>query len=88
MSKLFEATPRWPGGPQICLHANLPTFADGNAAKAFQEANAPGATMERLWQCSKCKGWHYLSQDRGPSGSSSGTQRTMKHNFSNYGINE
>jgi hypothetical protein len=77
-TQLFEAKPRWPGAPPICLHANLPAFETFDAWKDFYERNAPGCKVERTWLCDVCHHYHGWSIAPDPSGSSSGTGRSSK----------
>ncbi len=77
MNDLFEPA-RWPGGPVICIGANLPAFASPGEANAFHETHAPGTHNEKPWLCEFCQHWHYASFARGPSGESNGSSRYAK----------
>lgn len=79
VAKLYP--PRWPGGPPICASANLPAFETQESAVAWQ--NAPNKTnplyeanpIKKIWQCEKCRHWHFITKPRPPSGASSGSGR-------------
>lgn len=70
--------PRWQGGPDICIEANLPAFDTQDAANKFHKANGSLNAMSNLRRCPVCDKWHYDSQNYGPSGASSGTTRFHK----------
>jgi hypothetical protein len=78
MNELFEAKPRWPGAPPICIAANLPAFASRQAWDDFHAANSPGNRVVRVWRCDTCQHWHAHTIACDPSGSSSGTGRSSK----------
>lgn len=68
--------PRWPNGPGICPETRLPAFKDAGEARKFQSLNAPGHTITRIGQCRVCGWWHYKAKMRGPSGTTSGHERS------------
>lgn len=74
----FERLPRWPGAPNICIHANLPAFETEKQLQDWQELNNPGAKSEN-WKCNVCLHWHGWTFGPDPAGQSSGTTRTQKH---------
>lgn len=53
------ASPRWPGGPPICITANLCAFEGKAAAAKFRDANCPGFVVLAEWQCKACGYIHY-----------------------------
>ena len=57
----FLDSPRWPGGPRICIVANLPAFETEGEARHFNVSNGPEhpALILSMWQCSSCNGFHY-----------------------------
>jgi len=61
-SKLLDP-PRWPGGPKICIVANLPAFETEADAMQFNGGEHPLPVLAR-WQCQSCGGWHYWSTSR------------------------
>lgn len=79
-SPLFERLPRWPGAPDICIHANLPAFATEKELGAWQELNNPGAKALN-WQCNVCHHWHGWTWAPDPAGQSSGTTRSAKAGY-------
>lgn len=79
-SPLFERLPRWPGAPNICIHANLPAFATQPELTAWQELNNPGAKAVN-WQCNVCQHWHGWTWAPDPAGQSSGTTRSAKAGY-------
>jgi len=74
----FEDKPRWPGGPLICIVANLPAFPTKAAYNEFHEANGPGCKVLRVWLCKACKFFHADTVAPNPCGDSSGTGRSSK----------
>lgn len=60
MNPKFLDPPRWPGGPQICIVANLPAFETEAQAIKFNSSDHPLPVLAR-WQCKACEGWHYWS---------------------------
>lgn len=45
--------PRWPGGPFICIAANLPSFETVAAAKKVSVTMA-GDNLAATWTCQAC----------------------------------
>ncbi len=66
---------RWPSGPPICLHENLPAFQDEATMKRFQQLHL--SNVKREWKCDRCGCWHYTASVRPPSGESNGTTREV-----------
>lgn len=75
---LFEAKPRWPGAPKMCLHANLPAFKTTKDWDQFHATNSPGNKVVRVWLCEVCEHWHAWTIACDPAGGSSGTGRSSK----------
>jgi hypothetical protein len=65
----------WPG-LMICEKRNLPAFASRQEMAAFRERYCPSARVVREGVCKFCQRWHFASKPRGPSGASSGTERS------------
>jgi hypothetical protein len=72
-SNLFDL-PRWPGGPHICIAANLPAFETVAAAKAIT-STCEKDFLKETWTCSVCGMLHADYEEHSPSGSSSGNPR-------------
>ena len=62
MNSKFLDPPRWPGGPQICIVANLPAFETESAGIAFN--NKSHLPVLARWQCKACGGWHHWATSR------------------------
>lgn len=75
MKTVFEAKPRWPGAPPICLAENLPSFQDEKAIATFYERYAPRCHILIKWQCESCSQWHAWAKPPSPAGETSGTTR-------------
>lgn len=75
---VFEAKPRWPGAPPICLKARLPAFLTREDYNRWHERNGPGCTVKRVWKCDYCQHWHADTVAPDPTGGSSGTGRSSK----------
>ena len=82
---MFEEGERYPGCPKICVAANLPWFADEASLDKWRTMpERDGHKLQRKWRCDKCGGWHYLARPRGPSGSSSSTERDSQYPHANF----
>jgi len=57
MKSQFLNPPRWPGGPKICIVANLPAFETEADAIASNERNGHLPILVR-WHCKSCGGFH------------------------------
>lgn len=77
MNTLFEARPRWFGGPQICKTENLPAFNTRKELDMFLTKFGPRAKVHRIWLCDACHLFHATTSAPTPSGASSGTERDL-----------
>lgn len=73
----FEPKPRFRDAPPLCIAANLPSFESIDQANAWWRSwsGEPPQRVKRVWRCEHCLGVHVWTRARGPSGSSSGTER-------------
>lgn len=76
--KIFEAKPRWPGAPPVCLKTNMLAFDSAKDIAKFQAENAPGCHTDSIVECDFCHKFHWSNHLRAPSGESSGTGRNAK----------
>jgi hypothetical protein len=59
METLQLDPPRWPDGPPICPHANLPALPTPEALRRFLDTNGTLCKTRRIWQClAGCQLWH------------------------------
>jgi hypothetical protein len=65
MNTLFES-PRWPGGPQICVAVNLPALPSRAALEKFLKQNGPSCSVKHIGKCEACGQWHAENQCAGP----------------------
>jgi hypothetical protein len=70
---LFDP-PRWPGGPRICVAANLPAFETVAEARDITRTNE-GDSLKESWTCTVCGMIHATYKARPPSGATSGSGR-------------
>lgn len=75
---LFEAKPRWPGAPPICIATNRLAHKSKEAWQEFYDTNCPRLKIIKLWVCEVCGCWHSIGVAPDPSGDSSGTGRSSK----------
>jgi len=77
MKQVFEAKPRWPGAPLICLKANLPAFETMPLLNAFLEENGPSCQVVKKGKCEFCGQYHAATIAPAPAGRTSGTSREL-----------
>jgi hypothetical protein len=71
---IFEHA-HWPG-VFICEKRNRPAFETKEAMYAFIEKYCPSTRLIHKGKCAACGFWHFVGKGRGPSGASSGTERS------------
>ena len=82
---VFEAGERYRGCPPICTSANLPHFKTEDELNRWRTMpERDGHKLQKKWACRACGGWHYLARPRGPSGSSSDTERDSQYPHPNF----
>ena len=74
-AELFDP-PRWPGGPFICIAANLPSFETAAAARNMNRT-LEGDSVDETWECKACGMTHAGHKYRPPSGATSGSGRVV-----------
>ncbi len=75
---MFEPGERFKGCPPICTATNLPSFETDTVLNKWRSERGLDDKVKRMWQCETCGKWHYQAQPRGPSGSSSSTERNSE----------
>jgi len=74
--------PVWPQSPPICPVAFLPSLKTLPELMLWLAKNGPSCQIKRVWQCTEpggCGGFHADVYAPDPSGSSSGTGRSHRH---------
>lgn len=61
MNETMLESPRWPGGPRICLVINLPAFENEDDMKKFEDKYTVNKVKSR-WLCQACGCWHYFTE--------------------------
>ena len=79
MSATLERNPVWKSGPMICSQTNLPALVSLKDLLVFLAHNGPSCHVKRLYQCDFCQHWHAETTAPDPSGNSSGTGRSHRH---------
>jgi hypothetical protein len=75
MKTIVLTNPVWKNSPPICPVAWLPAFKTEDEMRKFLS----GSTIERDWKCTRCGHFHAITKSPDPSGGSSGTGRSQKH---------
>jgi len=79
MSATLERNPCWKSGPLLCASTGLPALASLKDLLAFIAKVGPGVYVKSVYCCDHCQHYHAITSPRDPSGDSSGSGRSHRH---------